>query len=97
MPALRLMNALAGRGLSLSLEGTRLRSPRAGLLTDEDRRLIRPVPRQNYSLCSRREQEHGQASPVLRRPYRPPWSPWWRGSASMVLPQARRSGPLAHT
>ena len=54
MPALRLMNALAGRGLSLSLEGTRLRVAPAGLLTDEDRHLIRQFRDDLFALLSER-------------------------------------------
>ena len=53
MPALRLMNALAGRGLSLSLEGTRLRVAPAGLLTDQDRHLIRQFRDDLFALLSR--------------------------------------------
>ena len=93
MPALRLLNALAGRGLSLSLEGTRLRVAPAGLLTDEDRHLIRQFRDDLFALLSERARTR-PSEPVLCRPEPPavesveaaePMEAAGRTRASMVL------------
>ena len=70
MTASSLIDSLAGRGLVLSIEGTRIRASPKRLLTDQDRRLIRQFRDKLLVLLTERE-----ASQPREQEEKTPWEP----------------------
>ena len=68
MTASSLIDSLAGRGLVLSIEGTRIQASPKRLLTDQDRRLIRQFRDKLLVLLTERE-----ASQPREQEEKPPW------------------------